>query len=338
MVWGSLPVIGVSPEGSVIVYQASEAPVPVQPVGIHWTNPFLAIRICSFSKAANNLVPPKGFNKDLMMSTCQERLQCALGIAREAGDLTLRYFRATNYATEIKPDATPVTQADREAELLLRERIAAAFPEDEILGEEFPSRPGTSGYRWILDPLDGTKSFIRGVPLYGTLVAVEYLGQFEIGVIYIPATEECVYAARGQGAWYTNGKGPEQPARVSDCQDLSQALLLTTDIAHFRQIGRPEVWSQLASRVALTRTWGDCYGYLLVATGRAEIMIDPIVSLWDAAALLPILEEAGGHLTDWNGERRLDSGSIVATNDKLFQAVLEITGGNTSRSRGPLLR
>ena len=262
------------------------------------------------------------------MNASQDRLQFAVEIAQEAGNLTLRYFRTANLSTELKVDATPVTQADREAELLLRDRIAATFPEDEILGEEFPVRPGTSGYRWILDPLDGTKSFIRGVPLYGTLIGVEHDGEFEIGVIYIPATGECVYAARGYGAWYTDAKGNREPARVSDCGDLSQALLLTTDIAHFRQIGRPEVWTQLASRVALTRTWGDCYGYLLVATGRAEIMIDPIVSLWDAAALVPILEEAGGHLTDWQGKRRLDSGSIVATNHHLFSAVVQITSGS----------
>jgi histidinol phosphatase-like enzyme (inositol monophosphatase family) len=265
------------------------------------------------------------------MKISDERLELAVEAALEAGELTLRYFTRPDLCAEAKADRTPVTQADLEAELFLRERISRAFPEDEIWGEEFPAKQGSSGWRWILDPIDGTKSFVRGVPLYGTLIAVEYVGEYRIGVIHIPATKECVFAARGGGAWYMDRFGEVSPARVSACGDLSQALLLTTDIGHFAQIGRPEVWSQLALRVAFSRTWGDCYGYLLVATGRAEIMIDPIIHLWDAAALLPVLEEAGGHLTDWQGQSRIDAGSIVATNDRLFSAVIEYTSGKIAK-------
>lgn len=261
------------------------------------------------------------------MTACPDRFELALRIAREAGRLTLRYFGSQGLSVEQKGDASPVSQADREAELLLRARVADAFPADEILGEEFPTTPGTSGYRWIVDPIDGTKSFIRGVPLYGTMVAVEHGGEVEIGVIYIPPTDECVYAARGAGAWYEDRTGERRPAQVSSCDDLAESLVLTTDIGHFAAIGRAEVWQRLAGRAKMTRTWGDCYGYLLVATGRAEVMIDPILSVWDVAALLPIIEEAGGTLTDWSGNRRLDAGSIVATNKNLFPQVLAITSG-----------
>lgn len=255
----------------------------------------------------------------------RKRLEFAVQIAREAGKLTMAFFGRAGLACQQKADATPVTEADRQAELLLRERISQAFPEDEILGEEFPTKPGTSGYRWILDPIDGTKSFVRGVPLYGTMVAVEAAGQVESGVVYIPPTDECVFAGRGLGAWYEGRSNSRQQARVSAVGELSQALVLTTDVAHFARIGRPEVWLQLDAQANMTRTWGDCYGYLLVATGRAEVMIDPIVNIWDAAALLPILEEAGGCLTDWEGDRRVDSGCIVATNRALLPAVLTIT-------------
>ncbi len=262
-----------------------------------------------------------------VMANVLERLELAVSVAREAGKLTMDYFGSRSLAIEQKADATPVSQADREAELLVRTRIAEAFGDDEILGEEFPTKPGRSGYRWIIDPLDGTKSFIRGVPLYGTLVAVEHAGEMEIGVIYIPPTGECVFAARGFGAWYEDRTGERQPARVSSCDDLARATVLTTDIRHFAAIGHPEVWERLAAKAEMTRTWGDCYGYLLVATGRAEVMIDPIVSVWDAAALLPILEEAGGYLTDWKGQRRVDSGCVVATNKALFHTVVAITAG-----------
>ena len=144
------------------------------------------------------------------------RLELALTAAREAGAITLRYFCHDNYAVELKHDLSPVTVADREAEQHLRRRIAAAFPDDAILGEELADRPGRSGYRWILDPIDGTKSFISGVPLYATLVGVEYEGKSVIGVIHVPALDETVYAAVGHGAWFARGAATPRPARVSE--------------------------------------------------------------------------------------------------------------------------
>ena len=254
------------------------------------------------------------------------RLELALEAAEEAGKITLDYFRRDDLEVQRKGDDSPVTAADREAEAHLRRRIAEAFPTDGILGEELPERQGTSGYRWILDPIDGTKSFIHGVPLYGTLVAVEHDTQSVVGVILIPALGECVYAAAGQGAWYVSGDDSPRRAQVSECPRLAESLFLTSEVASFDRVGRRDVFDRLQAAARLTRTWGDCYGYLMVATGRAELMVDPLMKVWDAAALLPILEEAGGRFTDWQGRRSIRSGHGIATNGRLMDQVLAIVG------------
>lgn len=253
------------------------------------------------------------------------RLEFAVAIARQAGEITLEYFRQEGLVVDRKSDDSPVTVADRRAEEHLRAKIQESYPDDAILGEEFGEVAGTSGYRWILDPIDGTKSFIHGVPLYGTLVAVEHGGEGAIGVILIPASEECVYAAKGQGAWYTRGSAALVKARVSDCGRLSEGLFLTSEVICFEEVGRQEAYARLQSTARLTRTWGDCYGYMLVATGRAEAMVDPYLSLWDAAALQPIIEEAGGSFTDWRGNPTIQSGEAVATNAAIRDEVLAIT-------------
>jgi histidinol-phosphatase len=255
------------------------------------------------------------------------RLDLALAIAREAGEITLRYFRRDNFRIERKADDSPVTVADREAEQHLRRRIAAAFPADGILGEEFGEQPGTSGYRWILDPIDGTKSFIYGVPLYGQLIGVERERRSVVGVINVPALEECVSAAVGQGAWYRRGIEPPRRAVVSNVPRLSESLLLTSELEGYAAVGRWDLLTRLSAAAWITRTWGDCYGYLLVATGRAEAMVDPRMHVWDAAALQPILEEAGGTFTDWQGEPSIYTGNAVATNGKVAAEVLGLTRG-----------
>jgi len=255
------------------------------------------------------------------------RLQLACRIAREAGDRTLEYFRQDGLEVQRKSDQTPVTEADRQGELLLRSRIEASFAEDGIRGEEFPVRPGTSGYEWILDPIDGTKSFVHGVPLYGTLVGVTAADSdvASLGVIYLPALGEMVYAARGQSAWYVEGDGEPRPARVSDCGKLSDALFCTSEIASYGDPQREAAYGQLQAAARITRTWGDCYGYLLVATGRADLMIDPVVSDWDVAAIQPVIEEAGGVFSDWKGRRTFRRGEAIATNRRLIDEVLTIT-------------
>jgi histidinol phosphatase-like enzyme (inositol monophosphatase family) len=253
------------------------------------------------------------------------RLELAVEAAREAGRITLEYFRREDLQVERKGDDSPVTVADRKAEEHLRGRIAEAFSTDGILGEEFGEQPGTSGYRWILDPIDGTKSFIHGVPLYGTLVGIEEDGEPAAGVILIPALAECVYAARGQGAWYELGDAPRRPARVSQCARLDEALFLTSEVAGFDEVGRRDAYDRLQAATRLARTWGDCYGYLLVATGRAELMVDPIVNVWDAAAVLPVIEESGGRFADWQGRPTIHSGQCLATTPELYDEVLAIT-------------
>jgi len=257
-----------------------------------------------------------------------ERLEFAVGIAQQAGLLTLRYFRRQDLVVENKTDKSPVTIADRTAEELLRARIAERFPHDGIIGEEFGAVSGTSGYDWTLDPIDGTKSFIHGVPLFTTLVAVLQDDQPCLGVIHAPATGETVYAAHGGGCWYTpEAKSDPQPARVSKIKRLEEGLLLTSELEGFstRRQGGSDAFTRLQTAAKIARTWGDGYGYLLVATGRAEVMIDPNMNLWDAAPLQPIIEEAGGHFSDWQGNPTIRAGEALATNGLVTDEVLAIT-------------
>jgi len=264
----------------------------------------------------------------------QQRLDFATKIAREAGRLTLTRFRSSQLQIEHKSDGTPVTIADREAEEHLRQRILQQYPEDGILGEEMGTTEGHSGYCWVLDPIDGTKSYIRGAPLYTTLVAVLKENQPQLGVIYSPATHELLYAQVGGGCWYETGAIDTNPtpqaAHVSSVKTLSEALFVTSDVETFathRATNASSVYLELASACQLARTWGDGYGYLMVATGRAEVMIDPEMSLWDSAALQPIITEAGGTFTDWQGNPTVHSGDVVANNGALTEQVLAITRG-----------
>ena len=253
------------------------------------------------------------------------RLALAISAGQEAGRLTLRYFQQDNYTVERKSDASPVTIADRSAEQLLRERIAAAFSRDGILGEELGRTEGTSGFTWILDPVDGTKSFISGVPLYGTLVAVEHGGRAVLGMVFMPALGEGVYASLGQGAWHFRAEEQPRRARVSQKTRLADGLLVTSQIDTFAQRGASAAFDALQKTASITRTWGDCYGYLLVATGRAEAMIDPIMNVWDCAAVQPIVEEAGGTFTDWQGRPTIHAGEAIATNGLVLEEVLGVT-------------
>lgn len=255
------------------------------------------------------------------------RLTHAVAIARQAGELTLQHFRTPGLAVERKGDGSPVTIADQGAEKLLRQLIAEEFPQDAIIGEEFGETPGTSGFQWILDPIDGTKSFVSGVPLYTTLVAVMRNNEPLVGVIFAPAVDEMVYAATDQGCWHVINNGEPQPAKVSTVDTLAEAVFLTTCVRSYtrdRQQDGREIFDKLAESCRVSRTWGDAFGYLLVATGRAEIMIDPIMNIWDAAALLPIIQEAGGKFFDWQGNSTVHSGEAVATNGALASKVQDI--------------
>ncbi len=262
------------------------------------------------------------------MLAFEDRLNLAVEAAREAGWIALEHFGVADLHVERKADDSPVTVADRRAEEHLRHRIAESFPEDAVHGEELPDRPGGSPFRWILDPIDGTKSFIHGVPLFGTLVGVECEGEPILGVIYIPGTDESVYAAKGQRAWYVKGRARPQPARVSSCPRLAEGLFLTSEMKLWWDLGRHDAFCRVQAAARLVRTWGDCYGYLMVATGRADLMIDPQMAIWDAAPLLPILEEAGGSFTDWQGSPTIRGGDGVGTNGVLLDEVLKLLHGH----------
>lgn len=255
----------------------------------------------------------------------QQRLEYARNIAYQAGELTLRYFnRSEKLAVEKKTDESPVTIADRETEQLLRQKIIERFPDDSIFGEEFPSTEGKSGFRWLLDPIDGTKSFIHGVPLYSTLIGLEYNGQSVGGVIALPALHELVWAGKGLGAWHEVQQQATRRCQVSPCSDLSEATFLTSEVITFDKTNRRDVYNRLEKSVLLTRTWGDAYGYALIASGRADIMVDPLMSDWDAAPLLVILEEAGGRFTDWQGNATIFGKEGVASNGILHEKVLTL--------------
>jgi histidinol phosphatase-like enzyme (inositol monophosphatase family) len=247
-------------------------------------------------------------------------LDFAHQIAWRAGKITLRYFQG-DLAVDHKADESPVTVADRESEAFLRAAISARYPDHAILGEEEGLTGGAgASHRWILDPIDGTKSFVRGVPLYGVMVALVREGEPVLGVVNLPAMGEVVYAARGQGTWW-NGR----PCRVSATASLRESLVVGT-IAHgYEEYGKGESFQRILKACGLFRTWGDCYGHLLVATGRAEVAIDPIMNVWDSAALFPILQEAGGTFTDWGGTPTIEGDEAFSTNGAVLQELLELT-------------
>jgi histidinol phosphatase-like enzyme (inositol monophosphatase family) len=257
----------------------------------------------------------------LDQKTLKEMLDFAVDAAREAGALTLRYFQK-NTPVELKADRTPVTAADRGAEELMRERIERTFPKYGIVGEEHGEKIGSEPGRFILDPIDGTFSFVCGVPLYAVLVGFEWEGSAVAGVIHMPALGEMVSAARGLGCTW-NGR----PARVSDTRTLSDARLVYASAKWPAENGRGAEFSRLLAACGKDRGWPDAYGYALVATGRAEIALDPMMALWDTAALLPVLTEAGGTLTDWNGVPTHTAPEALATNGHLLEPTLRALRG-----------
>jgi histidinol-phosphatase len=239
-------------------------------------------------------------------------------VATIAGDIALEYYGA-NPATSTKSDGSPVSVADISAEQAAREWIELRFPEDGIMGEELPSVRERAARRWILDPIDGTYTFLQSVPLWGTLVAVAEGDSVIAGAAYFPALDEILVAARGEGCWWNGSR-----AAVSTIANLAEARLVTTDARFLRDEARRKRWTRLQNGARTMRTWGDCYGYLLVATGRADIMVDDVISDWDGAAFMPIITEAGGVFTDWRGRATAFGGDAIATNAKLGTIVREI--------------
>jgi len=242
-------------------------------------------------------------------------LDAAAELARHIGAVAFSHYRSV-LNVETKADGSPVTIADRAAETAAREWLTAHFSDDAVLGEEFGERPGSSGRTWVLDPIDGTKSFVRGVPLWGSLVALVEGERVLAGAACFPAVNELIAAAPGEGCWWNGVR-----AHVSDCSTLAGATVLITDERTFRKSSQLNGWRTLIGEASIARTWGDCYGYLLVATGRAEVMVDPIVNAWDAACFQPIIEEAGGVFTDLNGVPSAFNGSAIASSARLAATV-----------------
>jgi len=241
-----------------------------------------------------------------MENSYRKLLDFAMETVYLAGKLTLGYFQ-TGIHVDFKKDNSPVTIADRKAEELIRARIEKQFPRHMIIGEEFgESDYNGSAHRWYIDPIDGTKSFMRGVPLYSVLLGLEIEGVVQVGAVYFPALDEMVAAATGEGCWW-NGRA----ARVSNVAHLEQAAILFTEIANFEKYGRGEAWNRLIE----------------VATGRAELMLDPIMSDWDCGPFPPILSEAGGYFGDWQGKTTIHAREGLATTKALLPEVLRVIEG-----------
>jgi histidinol-phosphatase len=242
----------------------------------------------------------------------------ALQLADRADAIALEHFRSTRLAVETKPDLTPVTAADRAVEGALRAAIESERPGDEVLGEEYGLRPGRgSGRRWIVDPIDGTRNYLRGTPVFATLIALEQDGEIVAGVASAPALGRRWWAARGEGS-FADG----EPIRVSRVRSLKEATISYTSAAAARRPGLSEQISSLARRCSASRRLEDFWQHVLVAEGRIDAAIDPVVSVWDLAALKVIVEEAGGRLTDLAGDVCLDGGSALSSNGILHQDVL----------------
>jgi histidinol-phosphatase len=240
-----------------------------------------------------------------------------------AGRLTLGYFQ-TGLETGYKTDRSPVTLADRAAEELIRKRIEARYPNHSIVGEEFGLKESTEAApRWFIDPIDGTKSFVRGVPLYAVLLAVEIEGRIEAGAAYFPALDEMLAAACGLGCWW-NGRR----ARVSEVERLDQSVVTCTTTANFSKYNRRGAWERVEKATYFQAGWGDAYGYLLAATGRVEIMLDPAMQPWDSAPFPVIFREAGGYFGDWQGSEDIYANEALATNRALLPQVLELLHTN----------
>lgn len=254
--------------------------------------------------------------------TLREILDFAVESAHLAGAFTLGHFNAQT-PHELKSDNSPVTIADRGAEERLRARIEAAYPTHGIVGEEFGEKPGRDPARWILDPIDGTQSFISGVPLFSVLVGFEWEGEVLAGVMYFPALGETLYAARGLGC-YWNGRR----ARVSNVAKLSEARLVLTSVKLQYDHGRGGAYERLRDACYADRGWSDAYAYACLATGRAEVVLDSVMHLWDNAAVMPIVTEAGGTFTDWDGNATHTAPEALATNGHLFEDVMRLIRGS----------
>ncbi|MDB5102832.1 MAG: histidinol-phosphate phosphatase [Fibrobacteres bacterium] len=251
------------------------------------------------------------------MNAYREETELALRMAKEAGSIILSYFQ-TSMHVETKQDNSPVTIADRKSEEALRALMEKHTPGYGIIGEEFGTQAGLTDREWVIDPIDGTKAFIHGVPLFGTLLALLEKGKPIVGVISLPALGHVVHASAGGGC-----KLDGKPCSVSRIASIEESLLLDGSISTMERLGHGSAWTALRTRAKLHRGWGDCYGHFLVATGRAEAMVDPIVSVWDVAPMAIILPEAGGRFSTIDGADTITGGSGISSNGLVHEEILK---------------
>jgi histidinol-phosphatase len=251
----------------------------------------------------------------------RSRYEAAVEAAQRAAQVALGYFD-TDVAVEWKHDQSPVTVADREAEALLRGTLLGKFPHDGFLGEESGDAPGSSGFRWVIDPVDGTRSFVRGIPIWATLVGLEYRGEQIAGVVEVPTLRQTFRALRGDGC-YRN----ERRIRVSDVADLGKAQIFYSSLSWFIKAGCRDVFLDLVGRTERQRGFGDFYGFVLVAQGAGELMVEHGCHAWDLAATKALVEEAGGRFTDWHGGTDIFRPDVIASNGRLHTEALRILQG-----------
>jgi histidinol-phosphatase len=241
----------------------------------------------------------------------------AVEAAHAAGEVAMRYYRG-GFEITIKPDQTPVTQADREAEQVITAVLKRAFPDVGFLGEEF-GQAGPTDRRWIIDPIDGTKNFVRHLPIWAVLIALEEEGEITTGVVHNPASGDLFWARKGEGA-YGNG----ERLRVSQCPRMSDALLLHSSLGLLRPTPYWPGFVRLIDATSRTRGFGDYYGYCVVAEGKGEIYVEADLKPWDVAPMKILIEEAGGRLTDFSGRPNIYDGSVVASNGRLHEEALRL--------------
>ncbi|WP_199255798.1 inositol monophosphatase family protein [Mycolicibacterium mengxianglii] len=248
-----------------------------------------------------------------MTDSRARRIELGFAMATEAGDISRRYFEDQDLDVDLKADGSPVTEADRQIELRLREAVSAEFGDDGFTGEEFPDTPGTSGYRWIVDPIDGTKSFVRGVPLYANLIALQEGDEIVFGIINLPSAGILVHAEKGKGCWRNGTR-----VSVSDRPSLDGAYVMATWLEDWD----PSVISDLHSQNVVLRTWGDAFGYAMVACGHADAVVDYTARVFDLAPMPVILREAGGRFTSLDGREVFDAGNGIASNGRIHHLLL----------------
>lgn len=268
-------------------------------------------------------------------------LDFALQLADTADAIALSHYNSTTLLVESKPDDTPVTQADREIEQAIREQIAAQFPADSIIGEEFSESMAPeqireqlqTGRHWVIDPIDATKNYMRGVPVWATLISLVVDGEPTVGVVSSPALGRRWYAAQGQGAWTTDSvvaaQAPPRQIKVSEIRSLRYSSFSFSDPAEWDEADSLGALNEFSMNCWRTRGYGDFYSHILVAEGAVEISAEPNLSLWDVAALIPVIQEAGGEVTNFHGDAALYGPGLVATNGLLHFGVLGIVSGDT---------